>query len=71
MSIGSPSLNSINNLIFGAGYDHVERASDEGDEPEDELELSNTDALNSARTNNGPGVGWKRESMYVTLFEGG
>jgi hypothetical protein len=73
MSIGSPSLNAINNLIFGAGYDHhdVERAGDEGDEPEDELEPSNTEVLTSARTNNEQGVGWKRESMYVTLFEGG
>jgi hypothetical protein len=67
MTISSPSLNSVNDLIFGAGHDNVDRVNEE-DEPGDEPNVP--DAINLARANNGQGVTRKRESMYVTLFEG-
>jgi len=66
MAIGAPSINSVNDLIFGAGYNNVERVNHEEDEPEDEPEdVTST----SAHANNGQSPGCKRQSMYVDLFE--
>jgi hypothetical protein len=62
MFIGSPSLNSINNLIFGAGHDdNIERVNSENEPEHDGPDAANPDH----------GQGWprKRESMYVTTFE--
>jgi hypothetical protein len=70
MFIGSSSLNPVNNLIFGAGYDHVERVQEEDDEPEDEPDHDAANAMASTRSKIEQGASWKRESMYVTLFEG-
>jgi len=69
MTLGSPSLNLVNDLIFGAGHDDVERVNqEESDEPEDELDPNVSDTSHSAHANNGPRPGPKRESMYITLF---
>jgi hypothetical protein len=70
MTLGSPSLNLVNDLIFGAGHDDVERVNqEESDElPEDELDPNVSDTSPSAHANNGPRPGPKRESMYITLF---
>jgi hypothetical protein len=71
MTLGSPSLNFVNDLIFGEGHDDIERVNQDEDEPdseEPETNVSNTSA--SARVNNGPRPGSKRESMYITLFDG-
>ena len=62
MSINS-SLNLISNLIFGAGFNNLESFNNE---EVDESESNTPDALNP---DNGQGPPWKRESMYVTLFE--
>jgi hypothetical protein len=69
MSIGSPSVNSVNNLIFGVGYNNIECVNDEDtveDEPDVDLQPS---VSTSTHINSGQATSWKRESMYVTLFE--
>ena len=71
MTLGSPSLNFVNDLIFGAGHDDIERVNQDEDEPDSEEPEPNVpDTSASAPVNNGPRLGSKRESMYITLFDG-
>ena len=61
MAIPSPSITAVNNIIFGAGYDYSN--DDENKREHDDSEHT----MNLGHVSNGHG---KRQSMYVTLFEG-